>query len=195
VIRIRAIEREKLLQAPFHASMEGMNLERLQNITIELAAASDRSAIIAGIADLQEVERTITDTRRPGAEVAEQYIDQLQRSIDQKRGAIFVARVNGKAIGFIACWIESEDNVAETSASTTYGYISDAWVAPDLRGRGVFSSLNERAEKYLARFPEVSFIRINVLADNVAAVRAYERADYEPYEVTLQKRLDRRSKS
>jgi hypothetical protein len=62
-----------------------------------------------------------------------------------------------------------------------------------MRGRGVFFLLNEHAEKHLARFPEVSIVRINVLAKNLAALRAYEKADYEPYEMTLQKRLKPRS--
>jgi ribosomal protein S18 acetylase RimI-like enzyme len=170
-----------------------MSVDRSQRILIEPATEADRKAIVDGIADLQDVERDISDTRRPGKDIAEQYVARLEASIDQKRGTILVARADGNVAGFIACWIEQEDNVAETPESTTYGYISDAWVAADMRGRGVFFLLNEHAEKHLARFPEVSIVRINVLAKNLAALRAYEKADYEPYEMTLQKRLKPRS--
>ncbi len=58
-----------------------------------------------------------------------------------------------------------------------------------MRGRGVFALLNEHAEKHLARFPDVSIVRINTLAKNSAALHAYQKANYEPYEMTLQKRL------
>jgi ribosomal protein S18 acetylase RimI-like enzyme len=172
-----------------------MSIDQTQKIVIEPATEADRKAIVGGIADLQDVERAITDTRRPGKEIAEEYVAQLQASIDQKRGAIFVARIAGKVAGFVACWIEQDDNVAETPESTTYGYISDAWVAADVRGRGLFSLLNEHAETYLAGFAEVSIVRINVLAKNTAALRAYEKANYEPYEMTLQKGLRQRNGS
>jgi hypothetical protein len=58
-----------------------------------------------------------------------------------------------------------------------------------MRGRGVFFLLSEHAEKHLAKFPEVNIVRINVLAKNIAALHAYEKANYEAYEMTLQKRL------
>ena len=172
-----------------------MSVDKSQKILIEPATTADRRAIVDGIADLQDVEREISNTRRPGKEIAEQYVAQLEASIDQKRGAILVARVDGNVAGFIACWIEQEDNVAETPKFTTYGYISDAWVAADMRGRGVFFLLSEHAEKHLAEFPEVNIVRINTLAKNIAALHAYEKANYEPYEMTLQKRLQPKSNS
>lgn len=149
----------------------------------------DRSALVAGYADLQEVERAFTDTRRPGAEIAESYIGGLFADIQDKSGAMFVARDGVRVAGFIACWIEHDENVAETPDSTTYGYIPDAYVFPEYRGAGVFRVLNDAAEAYLVRFPEVRRIRINVLTRNERALNAYRKAGYDDYETMLEKKV------
>jgi len=158
---------------------------------IDSYSEDDKKSVVAGISDLQEVERTMSDTRLPGSEVALKYFDHLQKELAEKRGAIFVARAEGKVIGFIACMIEHDDTPAETSESTTYGYISDAYVAPEYRGRGVFSELNQKAEEYLTNFPEVKLIRISVLANNESAVKAYEKSGYKVEDIRLSKRVSK----
>jgi ribosomal protein S18 acetylase RimI-like enzyme len=174
------------------AYMENIKFkENMPNISIDSYKETDRNAIIAGIVDLQEVERAISDTRRPGTEVAEEYVRQLQETLSEKRGAIFVARSGENVIGFIACFVDHKDEVAETLESNTYGYISDAYVIPEYRGKGIFGMLNRKAEEHLVQFPEVSLIRINVLARNEQAVRAYEKAGYEAEEIKLMKRVQR----
>lgn len=165
------------------------NNEATPHVSIEGYREADKEAIVAGIADLQEVERAVADTRRPGSEVAEQYVRELQEKLTQKQGALFVAREQDRVAGFIACWIEREENIAETEESNVYGYICDAYVAPQYRGKGVFQKLNDRAEAYLARFPEVRLVRITVLAENASAVKAYEKAGYRPEEIRLMKKM------
>jgi ribosomal protein S18 acetylase RimI-like enzyme len=161
----------------------------MRKLSLDVYRDTDRDAVIAGIRDLQDVEGTLADTRRPGVEVAELYFDHIQEKLAQKRGALFVARSAESVAGFIGCWIEEEHNVAETEASNIYGYICDAWVAGEFRGRGVFRKLNEKAESYLATFPEVTLMRINALADNVSAIKAYKNAGYRAEEVRFVKRI------
>ena len=163
----------------------------MESTQINSYSDSDHDSIIAGISDLQEVERSMSDTRLPGSEVAEKYFDYLQKELAEKHGAIFVARIEGSIIGFIACMVEHDDTPAETPESTTYGYISDAYVAPEYRGKGVFGELNQKAEEYLSRFPEVKLIRISVLANNENAIKAYERSGYKTEDVRLSKRVSK----
>ena len=86
------------------------------------------------------------------------------------------------------CWIEREENINETLDSTTYGYISDAFVFEQYRGQGIFKQLNAAAEKHLSTFPEIKRIRINVLANNEQALRAYRGVGYSDYyEILLEK--------
>lgn len=173
--------------------MSEMTSEKLPSISIESYKETDRDSIVAGISDLQEVERGISDTRRPGSEIAETYVGYLQRELANKRGAIFVARAEGRVIGFIACMIEHDDTPAETPESTTYGYISDAYVLPEYRGKRIFGELNQKAEEYLSGFPEVKLIRISVLASNENAVKAYEKAGYRVEDIRLSKKVNRKS--
>ena len=160
-------------------------------VSIEPFKDSDRDSILAGITDLQDVERGISDTRLPGAEVAEKYFQYLQTELAEKRGTLLVARHEGKVAGFASCMIEQDDTPAETPESTTYGYISDAYVAPAYRGRGVFGELNQSAEEYLSGFPDVKIIRLTVLAGNESAVKAYEKSGYKPEEIILSKKVNR----
>ena len=159
-----------------------------KDIQIDDFALSDIPALVAGITDLQEIERALSDTRRPGAEIADAYVQYLQKSVAQKLGAIFVARVDGEVIGFISCWVDHNANLAETSESNTYGYISDAYVSPEFRNQGIFQKLNMSAERHLFKFADVKMIRINVLASNTQALSAYEKAEYQLEEMVLMKR-------
>lgn len=159
-----------------------------EKIQIDSFVDGDTSALVAGIADLQEIERTLSDTRRPGSEIAESYVRYLKESTAQKSGAIFVARANGKVVGFISCWIGHNDNLAETPESNTYGYISDAYVNSAFRNQGIFQKLNALAERHLFQCAEIKIIRINVLAENTQALHAYQKAGYKPEEIVLVKK-------
>ena len=159
--------------------------------SIDPYRASDRVALIEAIVDLQEVERAISDTRLPGAEVAEPYLAQLEKELSEKQGAMFVARNSEEFVGFITCLIEHDDDLTHTPASNVYGYISDAYVAPAYRGQGIFLKLHAQAEQHLLQFPHITRVRINVMAENHAARTAYEKAGYAAEEVMMEKALPR----
>ena len=160
----------------------------MNEVQITLYADQDRQSVIDGISDLQEVERALANTRRPGPEIADPYFEQLKKEVAEKSGAIFVAHIKQKVVGFVACFVEHDDNVAETPESTTFGYISDAWVSEEFRGQGIFKSLNAKAEEYLLQ-QNMVLARITVLAKNEPALRAYERTGYESEEISLVKKL------
>lgn len=100
---------------------------KLKNVSIEFYAESDKDELIALISDLQEVERAITDTCRPGPEISEAYFKNIQEKIENKQGAIFIVKNEDTILGFISCWIEEDDNITETKESNKYGYISDIY--------------------------------------------------------------------
>jgi ribosomal protein S18 acetylase RimI-like enzyme len=168
-----------------------LNQEKAPNISIGLYNEVDKTTLLKGIEGIQETERAVADTRLPGAEIAEAYLSELEKETKAKSGAIYVAKNGDDTAGFIACWIEREENVAETPESNTYGYISDAYVAPEYRNQGVFRRLSEQAESHLKQNEEVKIIRINVLADNETALRAYENTGYKPETITLMRRIER----
>jgi ribosomal protein S18 acetylase RimI-like enzyme len=160
----------------------------MAGVVIRPYRETDRAAVIAAEIDLQEYERTLHDTRLPGAAVMEAYFDGLQQQVAAQSGAILVAEDDGRLLGLVACVVVQDDMVAETADSNVHGYITDIYVVADRRGSGLAQALLRAAEDRL-RPTGVSRVRINVLAANAMARRAYEKHGFEPYEVMYEKRL------
>lgn len=148
----------------------------------------DRDRLVAAIADQQDYEGALHDTRRPGAEIAEAYLAEIRELAAANHGAIFVAEISGDFAGYAAGWVAQETNMEETPDSNRYGYVSDAYVVPQRRGQGVVGRLLEALETHL-RKTGVTRLRIGVLANNASALRAYRKHGFQPYEAVLEKKL------
>ena len=157
----------------------------MKSVVIRPAKTSDRPALRLAIIELQEFERRLHGTRRPGEEVANAYLDWMLRQAAEG-GAVLVAEIDGMVIGFVAGWIERTDNIAETADSNRVGYISDICVLPSHRGQGIAGQLLDNISKQLGA-AGVTRIRIGSLADNRSARSSYERAGFVPYEVVYEK--------
>jgi GNAT superfamily N-acetyltransferase len=151
---------------------------------------TDRAAVIAAEIDLQEYERTLHDTRLPGAGVMDAYLDRLLQEVAAQSGALLIAEEHGQLVGLVACMVVEDDAVLETADSNVHGYINDIYVVPERRGTGLAHALLQAAEDHLASTAVIR-VRINVLAANAMARRAYEKHGFEPYEVMYEKRLRR----
>ena len=155
--------------------------------TIRDAAPCDRAGIVAAIGELQDYERQLSDTRRPGAEVAQPYYERLRERAAHD-GAMLVAEADGAFAGFVVGWIEQDDEICETPESNRYGYISDISVLPAFRGRGAAAALLAALEARLAAHG-VTRLRLKFLTANTTARAAYERAGFAPHETLYEKRL------
>jgi len=151
---------------------------------------TDRAAVIAAEIDMQEYERTLHDTRLPGAGVMDAYLDRLLQEDAAQSGALLVAEENSRLVGLVACTVVEDDAVQETADSNVHGYVNDIYVVPERRGSGLAQALLRAAEDHLAS-TGITRVRINVLAANAMARRAYEKHGFEPYEVMYEKRLRR----
>jgi ribosomal protein S18 acetylase RimI-like enzyme len=134
---------------------------------------------------LQEFERRLHETRLPGEEVADAYLDWMARQASES-GAVLVAEIDGMVIGFVAGWIERTDNIAETADSNRVGYISDICVLPSHRGQGIAGLLLDNISERLGE-AGVTRIRIGSLASNRSAQVSYERAGFVAYEILYEK--------
>ncbi len=149
------------------------------------AACPDRPQLRAAIIELQEQERRLHQSRLPGDQVADVYLDFMLKQT-QVEGVCLVAERNGEFCGFVAGWVENSDAIAETPDSRRFGYISDICVLPPFRGQGIAMRLLQEIELRLRR-TGVSRLRINVLAVNTSARAAYERAGFAVYEIQYEK--------
>ena len=148
---------------------------------------TDRPAVIAALVALQEHERAIHDTRVPGADGTEIYFDKLLCELAANEGGLFVAEHDGRFAGLVAGFVEAYDVVLETSDSCLFGYCSDIYVEPEFRGSGLAQTLLDVLERHLAARSPISRFRVNVLAVNRVACRAYERGGFVPYEITYER--------
>lgn len=148
----------------------------------------DRAAVLQALTELQNYEVALHDSRLPGETTMEHYLVELLCDLRDGSGAIFIAEAAGVFVGCVACLVVEEQSVQETPDSNRHGYVSDIFVDPRYRGQGVAQRLLAVAERHLAA-TGVTRLRINVLANNTRARRAYERYGFAPYEVMFEKRI------
>lgn len=157
------------------------------NAIIRLYAAEDRAAVLAALAELQEHERALHETRAPARGATEAYFDRLIAELAAKSGILLIAEAAGDLAGLAAGLIERTETVLETADSTTFGYCTDLYVQPVFRGSGLAGALLDRLEHHLCGQAPITRFRINALAVNRIACRAYERAGFVPYEVMYER--------
>lgn len=157
------------------------------DINVRPASPADYGALRAAIVDLQEYERALHDTRRPGMTIVDAYIADLVQRTGERQGLIVIAEQDGRFVGYSAGWVQQDDTLAETPDSNRYGYVFDCYVVPAKRGLGIAGKLLTAMEAHLWS-TGVSRIRIGSLATNLAALQAYRRQGFVAYEVVLEKR-------
>ncbi|MGE0722951.1 MAG: GNAT family N-acetyltransferase [Alphaproteobacteria bacterium] len=160
-------------------------------MTLDIApyGERDRSALVDFAAAVQDFERAFTPSLRPGADIGVAYIDYLLDRARQADGLVLVAREDARPVGFIAGWIEVDNDWLVEEAARRHGYVSDLFVVEDRRRRGIARALMEAVEAAL-REKGCRRLRICSKALNAGAIAAYRRAGYAPYEVILDKMLD-----
>jgi ribosomal protein S18 acetylase RimI-like enzyme len=163
----------------------------MDGLSIRDASSSDRPHLRAAIIELHEHERSLHDSRLPGEEAADAYLEWMLGEAAERGGAVLLAEVEGAMAGFAAGWIVEEDILEETPDSNRFGYVSDVCVLQSFRGRHIAAKLIEALEQLLCE-SGVMRIRLSTLAANAPARSAYERAGYTPYEIVYEKVIGQR---
>lgn len=102
----------------------------------------------------------------------------------QATDGLLVARADGTLVGFVS--FSLEHGTLELDA--TRGTISNIYVEPTHRDRGIGAALLEAAEDALAdRGAEV--VILEVMADNEAARRFYREQGFDAFRVTMERSL------
>jgi ribosomal protein S18 acetylase RimI-like enzyme len=157
----------------------------LSALSIRLAQASDKAVLRAAVAELHNAEGRLHDSRLPGEETADAYLDWMLAEA-ARDGAILVAEAGRVFAGFAAGWVVQENYVEETPDSNRFGYISDVCVMPAFRGRRIVARLLEALEVRLS-LNGIKRIRLSALAANKVARTSYERLGYAAYEIVYEK--------
>ncbi len=152
-------------------------------------APADHDWVLQCEVDLQEHERALHDTRLPGLPHSRDYLARLWDVLAENRGAMLIAETaGGDRVGLVAGHSVDEPWPVETLDSIRYGYVSDIFIRPVARGSGLATLLLDAITAHFQRVdPSVRRIRINALAVNTLARRAYEKAGFTPYEVIYER--------
>ena len=158
----------------------------MAEVFVRPADESDGDILIEMLRRLQDLERVLHPSRRPGMEVAE---FQYKRIVDAAKnfgGAILVAVLEEEVVGMIAGWMIIDDDQLQYMEFREHGYISDLFVSPDRRGKDIAQHLLYAMEQHLIA-SGARRLSISTLARNGPATAAYRTFGFEPFEITLEK--------
>ena len=148
----------------------------------------DKPAILGFIMDLQRFELAIEANRRVDDDVAEEYYASLAERAVKRNGRILVAENgDGRALGWAVAY-EDDNEVFVHADEQIYGYISELYVAEDMRGKGVGRALISACEDW-ARERGLKVMMIGALTKNTRAHTIYRDAGFADYAVLLRKYL------
>jgi ribosomal protein S18 acetylase RimI-like enzyme len=155
---------------------------------MEAYGPQDRPVLEAFVAAIQEHERLLVPELRAGAEIAADYAAHIVAQIEQRDGVIILARAGAESVGFACAWIDEDDDPLLAAAHRPHALISDLYVRPEWRRRGIGRALLGEIEQIM-RLRGVRKLCITAKAANLEAVRSYEAAKFRPYEIDFWKEL------
>ena len=108
----------------------------------------------------------------------------------QVADGLLVARLAGEIVGFASVTLEQ----GTLDLDSTRGLLSNLYVEPAFRDRGIGAALLEAAEE-VAADRGADDLLLEVMAKNGAARRFYEREGYDEFRVTMARSLENRDEN
>ena len=159
-------------------------------VSIDVFQPPDLAAITRFVEAIQEHERLSAPELRVGSEIGPSYVELLIRRAAEKTGHLLIAREESRAVGFVCAWVEIDDDPLLRDDARAYAYISDIFVDPEWRRRGVAGRLLVAIEDRM-HAQGCRRMRLCSKAANRLAIDFYEKAGYRPHEIVFAKMLDR----
>jgi GNAT superfamily N-acetyltransferase len=157
-------------------------------ITIRPATPDDRELLVELLILFQDAERAIHAGKRPGAEVGDIALADIERDNAAHNGITLIAVRGGETVGLVACHDGHDDDPLIDKDLRDHGYVSDIFVLHAHRGHGVGGALLDAAENYLAK-RGFTRVRLWVLVGNSHSRAIYEKRGYRGYEMIYEKNL------
>ncbi|MEK6733776.1 MAG: GNAT family N-acetyltransferase [Pseudomonadota bacterium] len=149
-----------------------------------------KSDLIRALVELQTHEHNLSNTRKSASTMlCEEYLLELIEKIKITQGKIFCLLQDEAFTGFISYYIEQDNTIFEEENSKSYAYISDICVLKKFQNNGIAGNLLNKVYEDLRSKRFKGRIRINTLANNIAAVRTYEKYGFKPYEIIYEKEI------
>ena len=155
---------------------------------IEPYRPADHAAIVDFAAAIQEHERVLVPALRTGEEIKASYTERILARVAERNGLILVARDGDRAVGFACAWVDEDSDPLLRDEARHHAYVSDIYVAPEARRRGVARRLLDAIATEMRR-RGCRRIRICSKATNAEALACYDDCGFRAYEVILEKPL------
>lgn len=107
-------------------------------------------------------------------DVGQVWLDSFQRTLGRFSN-VFIAELDGRVAGFMLCRVK---RVPAHMGGVLVGELSDMWIIADARRMGIGDRLSRLAIDWL-REQGVHSVEIQVLRDNEASWKLYERMGFE----------------
>lgn len=160
------------------------------NPTIRDAVPLDRPMLVRLMAELQDYERSLHPNRTDGWAIASVHLAYLEQHVKAHQGRLLIAESSDGPLGFLVCFKErlDEGDLHVIDSERQFGYISDLYVVPEARSKGIAAALIRAAEDHFKHLG-LTKLRVTVLAKNDIARHVYEQTQFRPYELTYEKSL------
>jgi ribosomal protein S18 acetylase RimI-like enzyme len=150
---------------------------------------SDWTNVGQAVVEIQETERALVGyPLRPAKDGCHAYVRQLRNDIDAHQGVLLIAEANDGIVGVLTGYVDSGGDPLVAAEFDRSAYISDLFVHPQWRRKGVATSLMREFEKIMRR-TGLEWATVCVKSKNVEARSAYQVCDYEEYEIVYAKKL------
>jgi ribosomal protein S18 acetylase RimI-like enzyme len=149
-------------------------------MTIREYNPTDRGVVVAHIVEFQEYERLREPGYTPGVEMADTYLDALLRLA--ATGKMLVAEEDGLIVGYSCFYVDWADCMQEFQQVK----ISDVYLAPAQRGKGIGRKFLEAAEAF-GKENGIEELALNVLWKNVEAQAMYKKCGFREFDVVMVK--------
>jgi len=147
----------------------------------------DEPAFAGFIDALQSFEHEFEPDRRVDEEAGRDYLAVLLARAAQQKGRIFVAELDGRAVGW-AVFVEDTAPLYVIEDERRTGWVSELFVEEGARGTGLGRALLAACEKEAGE-RGIKALMIGVHARNERARKVYADAGFGPYIQHLKKRL------
>jgi ribosomal protein S18 acetylase RimI-like enzyme len=152
-------------------------------------APADRATLLGFLRDLADEEAAQHWAMRPGSEMTMTEVDRTIEEIAEEDGAIVVAERDGRPVGYAGVVCQTAQGEFELRDEwQRRGFVTDMFVAPEARRRGIGLALLAACERHVAS-RGLDWLQICVSPGNAAANALYRRAGFRDYEIVLEKRL------
>ncbi len=154
----------------------------------DYAPTTDRAAVIACVAGLQDYERTLDPELPPGERVARRYVDAMLHRCRAYEGRVMVAVDHSEVVGFLCVLARVPEQQVDDTARP-HAMVGELYLAPEQRSQGTGRRLLEAGEAF-ARARGAQRLRVQVLAGNGIARSLYTSAGFHERLIELEKRLE-----